>query len=100
MVDAHAHADTPVKRAIKKRLMECKNIARPSFCRHVGQVFHRDAPPVACRLVTRIQIARNDTSRPTADARKDGYILFAVRAAIGDRLPYDSGACLELPQRI
>src|SRR3569623_157444 len=48
----------------------------------------------------RIDLGVGHDSGPAADARENGDILLSVRAAVGDRLTDEAGACAKLPKHV
>src|SRR5205085_11445633 len=75
-----------------------EDIERASLRRVVGQVTHRvDEAERGCG-VARVETGGDNRARPSADARKHGDVLLAVRAFVDDGLADDSRPGLELPE--
>src|SRR5919205_2668283 len=79
-------------------LWEPEDKERASLIGCVLKVRHRPHEPECGRLVPRVEICRDDHSRPAPDAGQNGHILLAVRTTIGRRLADYPRPGLELPE--
>src|SRR5204863_5447535 len=84
--------------SIATALPESADIPHPALFGDGGQVAHGVHEPAGRRAVAPIEVARNDRAGPAANTREHRDVLPAVGAAIGHRLPDDSGGGLVLPE--
>src|SRR4051794_13126606 len=92
--EAGAPNDPPTIAAAANCLREPERIEVPSLGCRVLQVGHGVDEAQRGRRIARVQIARDNGTRPATDAGQDRHVFVIVWTAIDDRLTDDSGADL------
>src|SRR5207248_4899010 len=85
---------------VSKRLRKRKHIEHSARGGMFRKIRHGIRKTQRGCSIHRIDPTRHHRPGPSAYPRKDRYILFAVGPPISNRLSDDSGAYLELPQRM
>src|SRR5437764_1282694 len=73
-------------------LRQREDIEHSALRGFVRQIVHRVDETERAGRIAPIKIARDDRTRPTADAAQDRDVLFAIRSLVGDRLADDAAA--------
>src|SRR5581483_1230890 len=93
-----AQAFRPAHTITTTNALETKHIHRASWGRVLLDLFHRaDDAERGVRIISG-NFRERDRTHPSADARVDGDVLFAVRTEIRDRVADDPRRAVELPQ--
>src|SRR5690606_9055564 len=77
---------------------QCEYIDGAARSGVIRQVLHRPNEPDRAKWHIRIEVARNDSARPSANACCNRDVLPAVRPLVSDRLPDDSRVNAKSPQ--